>query len=423
MTTVSFVKVTLVAETPTTVTRMTLPEKNAVDLALDVDQHGRPHLPPATLAGSLRRAVSDALGVDRASELFGRIRSDEKGANHAVASPVWTLHTSIDGAPEPAITTTAVDARRGAAALSTRRTAEFLAAGTTVDFILRVDEGLEDILTALTTWRPVVGRSKSNGHGVLAVRTISYGTIDLGTSDGLRIWLNHQGTELVDQVLDSTRKPVPATTDMNAVELRLVVDEPWLSDVRKNESGSRKTYDLPRDAGSIVLRSSGQRGVLRSFVSFVLKSIDSELLCRGAGCDHDRWECRVFGHGGTQDAVGSRSQVTIHSATFTDTITEHRTRNAIDRFSGGAADRHLWVSEMVTAGRVDLRIENRRVAADDWDLFCCLLRLAVDDINDGFLRFGGSVTTGHGRFKAEVLSGDLPSAQEAIERINQVRSV
>ena len=52
--------------------------KDHVDAVLDVDPHGRPHLPGTSLAGALRAAVADALGPAHADRLFGQLL--EQGA-------------------------------------------------------------------------------------------------------------------------------------------------------------------------------------------------------------------------------------------------------------------------------------------------------------------------------------------------------
>lgn len=424
MTQISFVKVTFEVQTPTAVTRATLPRREQVDLELDIDQHQNIHIPPATLLGSLRSACERVLGTSRTTALFGRIKQGKDDKIDAHAGLVWALHTSVSGDKDINRTTTAINRATGAAKRATMRSSEFLGAGATVEFTLRVDDGLDDILDVIADWQPVIGRSTSNGYGVLTTTgAIKYGTVDLATREGLSVWLTCHGTELVDRVATSERTPSSVTSNhARSIRLALTVVEPWRSDLQETAVGERKEYHLPRSpAGDLVLHASGQRGVLRSAISFILGSVGSRLRCLGDRCSHNSWECRVFGHGGVSGGVGQRSQVLMRDATFENTITETRTRNAIDRFTGGAADEYLWVSEMITSGSVAISLENRKVSDDDWDILRAMIRLVVDDINEGFVRFGGSVTTGHGRFEAVVESGDVPEISEAREILGLVR--
>lgn len=423
MTQISFVKVTFEVETPTAVTRATLPRRGQIDIDLDIDQDENIHIPPATMLGSLRAACERMRGPARTIALFGRIKEGEKDTIPAHAGLIWALHTSVSGQRDVPRTTTAINRATGAAKRATMRSWEFLGAGATVEFTLRVDDGLGDILDVIADWRPIIGRSTSNGYGVLTTGAIKYGTVDLATHEGLSVWLTCHGTELVDRVATSERTPSSVTSDQaRSIRLALTVVEPWHSDLQKTAVGERKEYHLLRSpAGDLVLYASGQRGVLRSAISFILGSVGSDLRCLGDRCSHNSWECRVFGHGGVSGGVGQRSQVLMRDATFENTITESRTRNAIDRFTGGAADEHLWVSEMLTSGSVAISLENRKVSDDDWDILRAMIRLVVDDINEGFVRFGGSVTTGHGRFEAVVESGDVPEISEAREILGLVR--
>ncbi|MCL3836878.1 RAMP superfamily CRISPR-associated protein [Aeromicrobium duanguangcaii] len=412
--TISFCRATFRVESPTSVAAATLPIKNAVDLRLDRDASGAIHIPPSTFAGSLRNHATRVHGEAWTNSLFGFVADEDDGSEtKARASSVWFLDSSVTHAKVEQYVATAISRHTGAAKLGTRRDSERLLAGATVSLDLRIDERLDDLIELVTTWRPVVGRNRSNGYGELAVERVDYGSVDLGTPEGLAQWLSHSGPDLVSEVVRAHSATVAeASNEAQAIDLQMQVVEPWTSDPVKDEGeDGHKTYRLKTNADGLPrMSAASQRGVLRSSISFILTTLESPLRCRGEACEHDRWECRVFGHGGAADGVGRRSALTFRESPIVDGVSAFRTRNAIDRFTGGAARGALWRTEVVTEGMVHLRIEYRSVSDADWQILLAALRLVIVDIQDGFVRFGAAVASGHGRFSVTTSTTGDPDA-------------
>ena len=159
-------------------------------LVADTDPQGRPHLPGTSLAGALRDMVAAAGGAAAADELFGHLLPAGTGGSEvdAKASLIWVLGSqpvAADGSELEVVATdvrasTAISRTRAAAEADTLRVEEVLPAGTRFEVFLRWDNapadgrravrGLADRLAAADRTRgqpgpgPVRGRARAARH-------------------------------------------------------------------------------------------------------------------------------------------------------------------------------------------------------------------------------------------------------------------
>jgi CRISPR/Cas system CSM-associated protein Csm3 (group 7 of RAMP superfamily) len=165
------------------------------------------------------------------------------------------------------------------------------------------------------------------------------------------------------------------------------------------------------------------KGLLRSRAEFILRSVGvTPVPCRDASCAVSGacWTCRVFGRGGGRDeddaAVGTRAAVRVADAVVAGGVRAERTHIAIDRFTGGVLDGALYTMEVLEAGTFPLAVERLPGGVDDGLAreIRAVLRLVLEDLNDGIIGMGGGTARGYGSVRADFAAASgLPGADEA----------
>lgn len=92
-----------------------------------------------------------------------------------------------------------------------------------------------------------------------------------------------------------------------------------------------------------------------------------------------------------------KSRIIFGESEITQAYSKEFTRNAIDRFTGGAAERALFKEKVFYGGRtsLDIIVEGKEI---DNDFIRCLAA-AVTDLHLGFLSVGGETAVGRGLFR------------------------
>lgn len=90
-----------------------------------------------------------------------------------------------------------------------------------------------------------------------------------------------------------------------------------------------------------------------------------------------------------------KSEIIFSESEITGAYAKVYTRNAIDRFTGGAADMALFTEKMYVGGETFLEIIVPR--GKEQGFYCCLAA-AIADLHMGFLTVGGETAVGHGTF-------------------------
>lgn len=104
----------------------------------------------------------------------------------------------------------------------------------------------------------------------------------------------------------------------------------------------------------------------------------------------------LFGYSG--EKAKKKSQIWFGESEIEGAAEKVVTRNAIDRFSGGAADSALFTEKMYRGGHTSLDIAFPRSCGEE---FHKCLAAAVADLHMGFLSVGGETSIGHGLFEVE----------------------
>lgn len=393
---------------------------------LDLDPQGRVQLPGTSLAGALRDMVRAARGPQTAGAWFGPLLDDGAAAQ---ASRIWVLGSRrLDDAAADVLASTRISRERGAAAPNTLRQEEVLPAGARFEVFLRWDDAgtgqVAELAGLIAGWRPLVGRGVTRGRGRCAAQDVRHGTLRLDDPGDLLRWLTLSGPALVRDVAVERVSARDAGPDPDLlVRVPVSIAGPWrIGTGDKPPKGSREPIPLRRLGGQPVVPGSAVKGLLRSRAEFILRSVGvTPAPCADTPCDAQKcWTCRVFGSGGGQDAddssVGVRAAVRVADAVVADPVAAQRTHVAIDRFTGGALDGALYTMEILKAGRFPLAIERLPGAVDD-DLarqVRAVLRLVLEDLNDGIIGMGGGTARGYGSVQVDFAAASgLPALAEA----------
>ena len=404
--------------------------ENELDIVLDRAPDGRVHLPGTSLAGALRAHVRAARGAQRADAWFGSV-TGAGSQTVAVASPIWVGSSVLDSTTVPVHRwTTAIDRGRGAARHRHLRGAEEQPAEASFPVTILWEDAthgdVDDLAAMIAGWRPLLGRATSTGHGRCAVRDVRVGHLPLSTDAGLLSWLTTDSGALAAQI--ATDEPARTGPDrpLTHWSVRFRLAGPTLvSTTSTDETGQVVRIPL-RDSGAPLLPGSSLKGVLRSRVELVLRSVGLSA-CETQRCG-ECLACGYFGFGGDDTrraSVGQRGRVRVLSARVVDQLDGHTvhtrvtTHVAIDRFTGGAAMRTgqgglLYKVEAPDTGDVTLSLDVTELPDDERSLFGALVRIVVDDMHRGLARVGHSTTRGYGHLV--VLDGHidgLPSLTEA----------
>jgi CRISPR/Cas system CSM-associated protein Csm3 (group 7 of RAMP superfamily) len=198
---------------------------------------------------------------------------------------------------------------------------------------------------------------------------------------------------------------------------------------RTGEQGNQVAR-MFRVGDQYVVPGTGLKGLLRSRAEFILRSVHmSPLQCQNQRCG-TCWSCKVFGYGGGQDdssaSVGQRARIRVVDAVVADPCARERQHVAIDRFTGGAADQLLYTMEGLERGSFTLRVEALAPELEPPELaqIRSVLRLVLEDLNDGIIGVGAAVARGYGSVSVDLADaerrGELPSIQAAHAELNRM---
>lgn len=421
--------------------------RDEVDIVVDTDRHGLPHIPATTLAGALRERLTTE-APDVVDSWLGWVKGQS-----AAASRIWVLGTRMLGTADQwagqhdadnalgIVTTTAIDRHRGAAQNLTLRTVERLKAGTRFIAYLRFEDATkaetDALVVALAGWRPLLGGATSTGHGRCHLANLRTGSLNLTNDADLITWLTYSGPALVEKVAVNRQADTRQAKAVPAYSVTFETRGP-LTFSLDIEGRLHPDHDLP---GSSI------KGVLRSRMEFILRSVD--LLgpneCGGVGCGRCL-ACQIFGHSARGFArtgvVGQRAKVRTLSAHVAGTM-RPRTHIALDRWTGGVAKQSkdetlihtagdrggmLHTVEGLEAGEFTLRFEVPELDPEMTVAFEHLLALALADFDDGLVGLGRATTRGYGSVSVTAASrpdgSPLPDCRAAREWLaNQKRAM
>jgi CRISPR/Cas system CSM-associated protein Csm3 (group 7 of RAMP superfamily) len=450
-------------------------QRDEPDLVADRDPWGRPQIPGTSIAGALREMVRDYVPangyLDASDRLFGRLLAPGSVATttDSEASAIWVLGSRMvdehgawaDPVAGPTRATTAIDRHRAAARAHSLWLEELLPAGTRFEVYLRWDDAeaadLDAFLTHLLVWQPMLGHGVSRGRGRCAVEKVRYGSLDLTVPADLIRWITGSGPDLVREVAGDVFAGADAPP-ANGVAVLVKIPVRIIGPLHVGSGRSERPTagDAPKEALIVdedgpSIPGSTLKGLFRSRMEYILRSVaGGDAACQNQQCG-TCWPCQVLGFAGGNDrrleSVGLRGRLRFCDAPVTDVETGSRTHVAIDRFTGGAgqltADSAaaaaagqqpdtggkaaetgrglLFTLQTLEAGSFTVTVEDLGLDTEQRTDSRALLRLVMEDLNDGLIGVGGGVARGYGSVTVDTAevepAGGLPSLAEARRRL------
>jgi CRISPR/Cas system CSM-associated protein Csm3 (group 7 of RAMP superfamily) len=279
----------------------------------------------------------------------------------------------------------------------------------------------------LMVWRPLVAGGGSRGRGRCAVEAVRHGTLHLDQPRDLLRWLTASGPDLARDVASETVEAAAVTAGGEPLlRVSMSITGPWRTG--SGEEPEDQVIPMFRVAGVPVLPGTGLKGLFRSRAEYILRSVGmTPAPCLDQRCG-TCWTCEVFGSGGGQDveavAVGVRSAIRIADAPIHDPVEVRRTHIAIDRFTGGVLPGALYTMEALEAGTFTVEVEPlARLALARVTEIRAVLRLVLEDLQDGITGIGGGVARGYGSVSVNLADAEragLPSLAEARRELIQM---
>ena len=433
---------------------------NDVDLSLARDASGRLILPGTSIAGALRGLMGAGRSPEEVKVLWGGIE-DGEGASLV----------SVDDAelPESAAVEVrdgvGIDRRHGVAAAGIKFTREVVPAGVEFDIRLvlqappsaaALGDEFEASLSALAGGSIRLGAGKTRGLGRVAIESIEATSVDLADPSSRRAFLlgnpeRHQLPAPDHRHLRPTLslglawKPwgpvsvrsgfrglaidhLPLTTATGSDELAPVIPgssikgalrshaERIVRSMSDDQSPMPEQFVDQLDASGRLVHTLFGRANRRGKAPLEATGIGSiaidDCVATSGRLKRERWADVVFAGSELEAPLPAGWQLAFY--------------NAVDRWTGGAADKRLFTGVELfvewDAIRMELDLERLTVAAGDpktaWtSLF--LFVLTLRDFCSGWIPLGGSVNRGLGSVRSaeveEVLvRGALPAGLEAL---------
>lgn len=376
-----------------------------------VDPDGDIWLPASGLAGSFAAHAK----VHLTDGELGGVEEDpeEREKLRFFASRLWFLGVVLDGGEVRTRTGTAISRTRRAARKSGSHQIDEVYGTETATLYLRVDGDPEAVLGRLADWPVTVGGGITSGLGRAVVAEIRYRTVNLATCEGLLIRVqNPGGSDGIDSLVEGEEGrhyPVKPSARPEVARARIDIKDLFLAERPKETADELKDEDR-------WFHGTRWKGILRSRVEYIGRSLGLEIC--GAG-DDGTWDgcgecgvCEVFGSSST--GVGRWA---FHSTRLDQSSRPQlRQRVAIDRFTGGAANRKLLKDVTQTSMDVELVITRVRPLKQHHTWVAKALVLALRDLADGYLGVGGRSATGLG----SVTVAELTVREELVRLVGDV---
>ncbi len=348
---------------------------------------GRPWIPGASVAGSLRHHLGDV-----AEQWLGAPPGGyEQATGNADRTPsrLAVLGGIVAAAEVDEVTSTSVDGARGAAAGRTLRTAE-LARPTKVTLAFEhAGSHDEDLLRRLAEWVPVFGRGRSSGLGRGEVRQVRVVTADLAGDDGLAWWLRDRqawfSTGSAPEAL-VPRAPIEGSAPGTAALAQdfIVVEPIHVGSGGRVLVGGREHLDIQMIGTAAVIPGSSWKGLFRHRCRMILEAVGASQV------QADGVTAWLFG-----SLESGRGRLSFADTVVTHPGFSHQTHVSIDRFTGGAMDGALFSTRALNRGhRLPLRVEWESGSFPD--AVAGLLRHVMWDLHEGLVSVGGMGSRGYG---------------------------
>jgi CRISPR/Cas system CSM-associated protein Csm3 (group 7 of RAMP superfamily) len=428
-----FIKAELVTTAPL---KISSGANAATDSDVLLDSAGQPFIPGTTVAGVLRHYLEETGQEQLAKDWFGYMESTiDEGASSSVI--VYDAFT-VGGGRFPAYRVV-----RDGVKLDEFKTAEGTAKydyqvidrGVRLEVRIEVDDNeivvpqgsklkprstdvdelIAALIAALRSGDLAFGGKTTRGFGRFELiddeASITTLELDMNSENGLQRYIDFSWDD-VDQPDQSKAGESllyqSESAEFDIASFLLIRDYATQAPANPSDDCDAKLVDaeaLKNSDGTPVIPGTSWAGLFRHHMYRIL---------RRAG--YAEWDAKsiiecVFGT--VRDGNrGSRSNIV-----FTESIVEdggqnvlrqlNRTRNAIDRFTGGAGDKKLYTSQASYGGKVTLTVKWRKQIKDMRnELLESLVKATLADLSEGYVAIGGMTAVGGGLLRPVAPKGD-----------------
>lgn len=129
---------------------------------------------------------------------------------------------------------------------------------------------------------------------------------------------------------------------------------------------------------------------------------------------------------GTDKLSGHKTRISFSESALSEGHWVTYTRNAIDRFSGGAVDKSLYTEKNYVCGKTEVEIscDFTDVEENKVRSFLQVLTAAVLDLHEGYMAVGGLTSVGHGMFRVkEIFRDGVPVGFSQMDHRNMYREL
>lgn len=399
-------------------------ENENTDHDILVNPNGIPYIPGSAVAGVTRHALSESglLLEDTDKAIFGHVvinngTAGSKDTEEQTESCIVTYDVPLRASDGQFHVTS-----RDMVALDSFKTAiegakfdmEALEPGTTGTVIIeenQIEESdIDPLLLTAQIWNSEgirFGAKTTRGYGAIKVVGCYRAEFDMTTPAGVMGWLAFSPLNENADCWEAWDNIGRATT--NEIQLELQLEQVGGISIRKYTTDVPPKGTAPDYAqmtyynGDPVIPGTSWAGAFRHAIEGFV------------GGD------TVKAYFGNVTPSGKRrSAIYFSESRITGGENKQFTRSAINRFTGGSADKSLYTERTYYGGTTALTIAIRRSAQGDERRFLNALAAAVVDLHEGILAVGGETSIGRGLFKVTGVNGQ-PIAGDAAGLYVQVR--
>ena len=393
-----------------------------------VDRGGVPFIPATSVAGVTRHVLNELglLNTDEDKELFGFVyinTSEKEMTEIAKASRLVFYDVPLKVNNKKMLTT------RDQVALDEYKTAkkqhkfdmevlEKAATGTVLIEENVFSESDKKILDEIAeVWKRGLirfGAKTTRGFGKVEVTSTALEEFDFSNKEDVKDWLDFDP-------LTSEYKKIPSAGEVSSNTKKLIIPLELVDGIlirryttelpENNEKTAPDFTQMTIHDGAPLIPGTTWAGAFRHHMSKIIpEEYRKEVITKFYGT--------VEGDPITNTQNRKKANVTFSESILTGSKPKVLTRNAIDRFTGGAADKSLFTEKAYYGGTTKLIIEWKEL--EDKDLtaqFEKALAACIVDMDLGLLAIGGGTAVGRGLFKVTSIDRQGESMEQKATKL------
>lgn len=389
-----------------------------------VNALGNPYIPGSAVAGVTRHALQEAslFNDDQDKKVFGYvvINTEAKEANddNAWESQIITYDVQLKTDDDKKFVVTT----RDMVELDKYKTAidghkfdmETLEPGTTGVVIIeqnQIDDlGVDPLYEIARVWnsgRIRFGAKTTRGYGAIEVVDAHIAEFDFNDPTQIKEWLSFSTTD----ENSSKWEPWKDLEEVHNNEVRLVLDlkqvggisiRKYTTEVSEGNKNAPDYSQMTYRNGNPVIPGTSWAGAFRHSIE---EMADNSVT--------NKW------FGTVNNKLKTKAHIYFSESEIFDSKPKEFTRSAINRFTGGSADKSLYTEKTYYGGHTQLTIAVQENGKEDAEVFHNALAATIADLHAGILSLGGETSIGRGLFKViAVNGGDIDcNAEELYNKI------